>query len=341
MPDICFTYIKMTTTLNIDGLTQFASTVALSGFPITSTAPTNGDLLAFDSASGQFVFRQSSGDIFPLHRISDSGTSEQVLAYNPAAGMAADVNFLAGPQTTEGAATKLFFITNPLDPGTGSIRGGTVTGTQWNSANRGPQSVAFGLDTTASGSHSVVSGGQTNIASGLNSVVPGGSNNSATGSHAIAMGRNATAAGDDMFVWCDGTALSSNVANSVHFACKAGANFYTNAAHSTGVSLPPGGNAWAAVSDVNLKENLKAVDYETAIEKLKLLEIYEYNFKGADPSVISTGPTAQDWHSLFPSGKDPLKIDTMDIVGIAISAIKGLTKKVDDLERRIARMGDL
>ena len=36
------------------------------------------------------------------------------------------------------------------------------------------------------------------------------------------------------------------------------------------------------------------------------------------------GPYAQDWHAAFPSAKDNLMIDTMDLDGITLSAVKGL-----------------
>jgi hypothetical protein len=49
-----------------------------------------------------------------------------------------------------------------------------------------------------------------------------------------------------------------------------------------------------------------------------------YNFKGQPAGDMYRGPVAQDWHELFPSEKDPLRIDTVDPAGVAFAAIKGL-----------------
>jgi hypothetical protein len=69
----------------------------------------------------------------------------------------------------------------------GALRAGSATGTQWNVANRGDTSVAFGLNNTATAPRSSVLGGQTNTiacANGTanrNSVIGGGLSNSMTG----------------------------------------------------------------------------------------------------------------------------------------------------------------
>ena len=47
------------------------------------------------------------------------------------------------------------------------------------------------------------------------------------------------------------------------------------------------------------------------------------------------GPYAQDWYSLFPSGKPNLVIETMDLDGVALSAIKGLNTKIKLQEKEI------
>jgi len=62
----------------------------------------------------------------------------------------------------------------------GAFRAGSVSSDQWDEANRGDYSVAFGANTTASGNSSTVSGGQSNEASALNSVVSGGQSNEAS-----------------------------------------------------------------------------------------------------------------------------------------------------------------
>ena len=44
---------------------------------------------------------------------------------------------------------------------------------------------------------------------------------------------------------------------------------------------------------------------------------------------------AQDWHQAFPSEKDPLKIDTMDLDGVALAAIKGLQAIIKEQAERL------
>lgn len=102
-----------------------------------------------------------------------------------------------------GAGSRMMFY-----PSTGSFRAGVVDGTQWNNANTGDYSAAFGLNSTANGSYSLVAGrdniaqssycvtfgynnetqgvssfaaGTGNIAVGLNSFVVGSGNNQTAG----------------------------------------------------------------------------------------------------------------------------------------------------------------
>jgi hypothetical protein len=64
------------------------------------------------------------------------------------------------------------------------------------------------------------------------------------------------------------------------------------------------------------------------LRRVDELPVYEYNFKGNPADVKCRGPTAQDWHRLFPSNKPQHGIDTMDLDGIALAAIKGLSALV-------------
>jgi ethanolamine utilization microcompartment shell protein EutS len=114
----------------------------------------------------------------PWSRIADATTSENQIVYNTSLPTAAIDNWLAGPQTTEGASTRAMMINSSTDSGTGSFRAGTVNGTQWNQVNRGAQSVAFGLNNTASGAQSGALSGSGNTAAGAQSVVAGGTTNS-------------------------------------------------------------------------------------------------------------------------------------------------------------------
>jgi Chaperone of endosialidase len=71
---------------------------------------------------------------------------------------------------SSGAGTYLFF-----DPSLGSIYGGTVTGTDWNSTNRGSNNAVFGKDNLVSGDLNLV-GGTTNTVTGSQDLVEGQNN---------------------------------------------------------------------------------------------------------------------------------------------------------------------
>lgn len=118
--------------------------------------------------------------------------------------------FGTGTLSLSGAGTRMFWY-----PGKAAFRAGSVSSTQWNDANIGSYSVAFGQGTTASGYASVAFGsstasgfwsaafGSSNTASGFGSAVFG-NNNTATvsgygsaifGSDNTASGRNSTVFG--------------------------------------------------------------------------------------------------------------------------------------------------
>ncbi|MFA6307213.1 MAG: hypothetical protein WCS88_01535 [Patescibacteria group bacterium] len=101
----------------------------------------------------------------------------------------------------------------------GAIRAGTLPNlaTRWSYANIGPGSVAFGVDTMASGLASVVGGGNGNIATGYYSTVSGGgsvtaeSGNQATGNMTtVGGGLKNKAAGDGSTVAGGDTNVASS-----------------------------------------------------------------------------------------------------------------------------------
>jgi hypothetical protein len=104
------------------------------------------------------------------------------------------LNPLAGPETTDSVVFPALSTEGPssrffIDPILQAVRGGATSGEQWDVANRGQDSIAFGLDTTASG---------------RSSTIPGGVNSVASGDFTLAAGTNAMASHDGSFVWSDG-----------------------------------------------------------------------------------------------------------------------------------------
>jgi len=90
-------------------------------------------------------------------------------------------------------------------------------------------------------------------------------------------------------------------------------------------------------SSANLKENFEEVDASEVLAKLKALPITRWNFK-ANPEAKRVGPMAQDFAKAFGLGKDDTKIATLDVGGIALAAIKGLSESIDKKDTEIASL---
>jgi hypothetical protein len=247
---------------------------------------------------------------------------------------------------------------------TASGTGGWVGGGHTCVASQTQAVCCGGNNNIASGITSSVGGGQNNIASGTNATVPGGTGCVASGNQSCAIGLNCTSSGvtsvamgvdcvsdaagtvclgtssdtngnDGTIVLSDGngvTALTA-VPNALYAGFAGGSTFYSDIGRTTGVNLGSGLSAWAAVSDRNAKENLKP--FVRVLERLDRIPIYEYNYLGQSPNRVCRGPMAQDWHAQFVSDKDPLRIDTMDLDGVALAAIKELITEVRDLRAEI------
>lgn len=94
--------------------------------------------------------------------------------------------------TLSGAGSKLFF-----NPNTGSFRAGQIDGTQWNAANVGDRSVAFGNNNTASGNSSTAIGAN-NVSSGNRSLTVG-DDGVASGQNSVVMGEESDATANNTF----------------------------------------------------------------------------------------------------------------------------------------------
>jgi len=93
------------------------------------------------------------------------------------------------------------------------------------------------------------------------------------------------------------------------------------------------GNVYQA-SDKNLKENFLPVDSEQVLEKVSLIPISRWNYT-KEIGAEHIGPMAQDFHEAFKVGLDNTHISTVDEGGVALAAIQGLNKKLQQKEERI------
>ncbi len=153
-----------------------------------------------------------------------------------------------------GAGTKMFF-----HPRKAAFRAGYVSGTQWNDANIGDYSAAFGLNNIVSGSESVAFGnlnsvtGQSSLVFGYNNNESGGSNavfgsqndvsgiynfvaggqNVTTGENSFALGQNNTVPGDVGFAF----GSSNNVTGGGSFAIGTSNTINSSSSFTIGTNL--------------------------------------------------------------------------------------------------------
>ena len=256
-------------------------------------------------------------------------------------------------------------------PNKAAIRAGYVSSTQWDNANVGVGSTAFGYLTTASGTYST-SVGSGSIASGNYSTAMGYSNNAsgfsstalgagtiASGDYSTSMGQGTIASGDNSFT--AGRDVSTNnqkgsfffgdsdpsnrglriVSLPNQFAARFNGGYYfisSNAVADIGVRVTPGGNSWSAISDVHRKENFLPIIGESVLNKITAIPLTTWNYKGQEKTFRHYGPMAQDFFAAF--GKDDFGIigcDTLinqqDFLGINLIAIQALEKRTEQLQK--------
>ena len=96
------------------------------------------------------------------------------------------------------------------------------------------------------------------------------------------------------------------------------------------------GATWVNASDANSKENFEPVDGRELLEKIGELEISRWNYKNDADDITHIGPTAQDFQATFGVGSDGKSISTIDPSGIALAAIKELSKQNGQLRSQNA-----
>jgi hypothetical protein len=196
-----------------------------------------------------------------------SGTSPIALQMDSYGNLSSIGTYGTGTFSLTGAGTRMFWY-----PGKAAFRAGLVTGTQWNDANIGAYSVAFGYSTTASGTYSMAIG-NSSIASGSYSVSMGDVSE-ATGTGATALG-GSTASGSFS------TALGI-------FALASG-----NSSTAIGVSPTASGNQATAIgTDVQASGSFStALGYATIAASYGSCVVGQFNVGGgATTSWVSTDP---------------------------------------------------
>lgn len=91
-------------------------------------------------------------------------------------------------------------------------------------------------------------------------------------------------------------------------------------------------------SDRAVKEHLAPVDGQTVLERVASLPITTWNYKGEDPDIRHIGPMAQDFAAVFNVGDSDRSIHAVDANGVALAAIQGLYKTLQEKDAQIAAL---
>jgi hypothetical protein len=96
-------------------------------------------------------------------------------------------------------------------------------------------------------------------------------------------------------------------------------------------------------SNVHAKHQITELSPTQVLEKLNAMPIHQWQYKAMEGNHI--GPMAQDFHSTFQLGQDESKIATLDVAGVALVAIQGLSQEltkrndqINSLEQKITQL---
>ena len=218
--------------------------------------------------------------------------------------------------------------------------GSAISGGFTNLASGSFSAIAGGAANQAMGNVATVGGGFGNAVRGAHAVVPGGSLNEADGDYSFAAGRRAKAAHAGSFVWADGTDadVATTGANQWVVRASGGAYLYSDASLQAGVKLDPGSGSWAMLSDEAAKELDEVVDPAGVLNALRELPIHEWRYRTDASGARHMGPTAQDFRRAFALGTDDAYINYADAHGVALAAIQGLHRLLDEKTEQMASL---
>ena len=99
------------------------------------------------------------------------------------------------------------------------------------------------------------------------------------------------------------------------------------------------GTTWQNGSDRNAKEEFAAISPCEVLAKVSALPITEWQYKVDAKGDKHLGPMAQDFHAAFGlNGSDDKHIATVDESGVALAAIQGLNRKLEEKESEIQEL---
>jgi hypothetical protein len=107
---------------------------------------------------------------------------------------------------------------------------------------------------------------------------------------------------------------------------------YTASQREVGVLLEARSSGWSVLSDTDSKIKLDTLDDIQVLEKMVRIPVSTWRYQGQH--VTHMGPMAQDMYAAFGTGEEHL-IRTSDADGAIISALRGVKKRVDQVQDRL------
>jgi FtsZ-binding cell division protein ZapB len=192
------------------------------------------------------------------------------------------------------------------------------------------------LSNTASGAQATVGGGFDNTASGDRATVPGGRDNRAEEDYSFAAGRNTRARATGAFVWGDSSTntVESTTTDEVVFQAGGGVTLWSASDFSAGVQLGAGGGSWGSLSSRSVKTDVEPVDPGQVLDGVCDLTVSRWEYDSPEDAT-HVGPMAEEFYRVFGLGPDDEHITGVDADGVALGAIQGLARKLEQKDDRI------
>jgi len=207
----------------------------------------------------------------------------------------------------------------------------------------GINSFAFGKNGYAKGNYSVAMGNQCTAKANFSFALGNGCNSDGVNSFAMGL-RSNTNLKNGSFVISDNSSYlinSSSSDNQIRLRFSGDTTltgnfayeFYTDPSCSIGVKLEPYGSGWSTLSSRSYKENLQIIDYNELLEQFNNIDVFNWNYINSPNKTQYIGPVAQDFFKTFKIGYDSNYINSINIDGVNMAAIKGLYIKNSELKK--------
>jgi hypothetical protein len=143
------------------------------------------------------------------------------------------------------------------------------------------------------------------------------------------------------------TFRNTNAAGTWSFGQENNDRFVVNRA-GTGTqefAVAPNGDILVGASVVHsssrdTKEGFQALDPEAVLDKVAQIPMSAWSYKSDPSSLRHVGPMAEDFYAAFGLGADDKHIAINDSAGVALVAIQGLHKLVEEKEAEIRRLDE-